>query len=111
MLFCSFLPALTMQLLLDTKKAKPYIAENGELLTAHFSPWRFLAAKCCKADSIDDVFVVRFFRGKKEWSIQFENIVKCYSFSRYCSSQTVRSLYRTLKLLLNDAKYGFTLPF
>lgn len=107
----TLLPFLLLRLLCDTRKSKQIIDAEGNLHEAFLSPWRFFAVKRNKGEEQNDIFLVRFFKGNAEWSVQFENIAKCYSFSRYCDSQSWTALYRTLRLLQDDAKYDFTIPF
>lgn len=111
MLVHVFLPALLVRLLLDTRKPKTILDAEGNPYNAFLSPWRFFAVKRCKNVDQDGIFLVRFFKGRSEWSVQFENVTKGYSFGRYCESPTPKALYRVLRLLRSDAKFGFDLPF
>lgn len=110
MLICIPLPITAVRLLADTRKERDICLQSGEVVPGRISPWRFLASDLHLSEE-RDVFMVRLFRGKSEWRVQFENVAKGYSFSRDCAAPVLSELCRTLRLLFDDAKYGFTLPF
>lgn len=104
------LPITAVRLLADTCRDRPVTLIDGEIIPGRISPWHFFASTLHRGDD-KEIFIVRLFRSKEEWNVQFENMAKGYSFSRVCAAPSWSELCRTLRLLIDDAKYGFTLPF
>lgn len=110
MFVCVPLLVMAALLMADTNSDRAVTLYSGDVVPGKISPWRFFSWKFSRSGGTD-VFMVRLLRGKEEWHVQFENVAKGYSFSRYCAAPSLSELHRTLRLLQDDAKYGFTLPF